>query len=400
MNIGFVILNILQGLLLSYLILSALYLFVFSLAGTMKYKRTIISSKAQRKFAIIIPGYKEDNVIVNVVTDALKQNYPKNLFDILVIADSFEEQTLEDLKKIDIKLLEINPERSSKAVALKAAFSFLPENYYDFALILDADNMMESDFLRKMNEAFNSSHNVFQAHRTAKNLNTPMSVLDAINEEVNNHIFRKGHRALKFSTPLIGSGMAFKYDLLKSLISESESIFEDKEIDYLLIKYDIYVDYLHDVILWDEKIQDINSFGKQRRRWIASQFQFFTKYFNLGIRSLFIKGDVKTFIKSMEIYLPPRLLLIFTTLIFSVLSIFINPLAIDLLWYSSFALTCITILLAIPKKYFSSKTLKAIFLLPKAFLVMAFSMITFKKAASKWVHTKHTGISGITDETE
>ncbi|MBT7828088.1 MAG: glycosyltransferase family 2 protein, partial [Bacteroidetes bacterium] len=129
MNIGFVILNILQGLLLSYLILSALYLFVFSLAGTMKYKRTIISSKAQRKFAIIIPGYKEDNVIVNVVTDALKQNYPKNLFDILVIADSFEEQTLEDLKKIDIKLLEINPERSSKAVALKAAFSFLPENY-------------------------------------------------------------------------------------------------------------------------------------------------------------------------------------------------------------------------------------------------------------------------------
>lgn len=52
-----------------------------------------------------------------------------------------------------------------------------------------------------------------QTHRIAKNMNNDMALLDAVSEEINNTIFRLGHAKLGLSAALIGSGMAFRYDL-------------------------------------------------------------------------------------------------------------------------------------------------------------------------------------------
>ncbi len=395
MNQLYIILEIIQYLLLAYLLGSASMLLVFSIAGLFNYEFISDQSDETRKFILIIPAYKEDNVILKVVRDALTQNYPKDYFDILVLADSFEQQTIEDLHKTGIKILEIKNENSSKALALKKGLEFLPEKSYDVALILDADNLMEKDFLMKMNQAFNSSFSVFQAHRKAINMNTPISILDAINEEVNNHLFRKGQRVLNLSTLLIGSGIAFKFDLLKSFVTDIESIFEDKDLDFLLLKNNIDIEYLEEVILWDEKIQDLRSFGTQRRRWIASQIHFFNKYMKLAFKLLFFKRDLKRFIKAIEIYLPPRLMLLSTTFIFSLLTLFINPPFIDLLWISSFFVSFFAIILAVPKEFYTLQTMKAILLIPLVFFIMLKSLLTFRKSASKWDHTKHTGINDI-----
>jgi cellulose synthase/poly-beta-1,6-N-acetylglucosamine synthase-like glycosyltransferase len=58
-----------------------------------------------------------------------------------------------------------------------------------------------------------------QGHRTAKNTNNSWAILDAISEEINNNIFRKGHRVLGLSSAIIGSGMAFRYNYFKALMS-------------------------------------------------------------------------------------------------------------------------------------------------------------------------------------
>ncbi|WP_431159455.1 hypothetical protein, partial [Winogradskyella poriferorum] len=70
------------------------------------------------------------------------------------------------------------------------------DDAYEYAIILDADNIRECHFLTKMNMAFQNGFRVVQGHRKAKNLNTPFAILDAASEEVNNHIYRRGHRAL------------------------------------------------------------------------------------------------------------------------------------------------------------------------------------------------------------
>ncbi|PKN14824.1 MAG: hypothetical protein CVU67_03650, partial [Deltaproteobacteria bacterium HGW-Deltaproteobacteria-24] len=72
------------------------------------------------------------------------------------------------------------------AKALNKAFEQL-SNDYDIAIILDADNLMEKDFLHQMNSAFSHNIKAVQGHRMAKNMNTPFAILDSVSEEINNH---------------------------------------------------------------------------------------------------------------------------------------------------------------------------------------------------------------------
>lgn len=123
-----------------------------------------------------------------------------------------------------------------------------------------------------MNDALDSGIQAVQAHRTAKNRDTDTAVLDAASEEVNNSIFRRGHVALGFSSALIGSGMAFDYKWFRENIACCTTSGEDKELEALLLRQGIYIDYLDDVRVLDEKVQGEGAYYNQRRRWIAAQF--------------------------------------------------------------------------------------------------------------------------------
>lgn len=206
--------NIIQVILLSLLGLATLYIFIFAVAGVFYKEKTTVKADRHRKFAVLIPGYKEDEVIVEVAKSALLQEYPMGLFDVVVIADSFQPETLAELSTLPVKLIEVSFDKSTKSKALNKGMATLTSNY-DIAVILDADNIMAPDYLMKINAAFSQGAFAVQGHRTAKNQNTSWAVLDAASEEINNHIFRKGHRVLGLSSAIIGSGMAFHYDFSK-----------------------------------------------------------------------------------------------------------------------------------------------------------------------------------------
>ena len=141
-----IIINTLQLILLIYLGLSSLYILIFGFAGIFSKKRKQKAPLIKRKFAVMIPGYKEDQIIMEVAEDAIKQNYPANLYDVIIIADSFNPKTIQSLKKLPLKVIEVSFESSTKAKALNKAMEELTDNY-DVALILDADNLMEPDFI-------------------------------------------------------------------------------------------------------------------------------------------------------------------------------------------------------------------------------------------------------------
>ena len=62
---------------------------------------------------------------------------------------------------------------------------------YDMIVIMDADNTTDPDFLSEINRAFQAGEKAIQAHRTAKNMNTDVAVLDATGLGVHG-----GHEAL------------------------------------------------------------------------------------------------------------------------------------------------------------------------------------------------------------
>ncbi len=389
-----VLFNLIQIVFLILLGLATLYILVFSIAGLF-YKQPSFKSKGElKKIAVLIPGYKEDEVIIEVANSALLQDYPSNHFDVIVIADSFLEETLFELKALPIKLIEVSFDKSTKSKALNKAMASLTENY-EIAVILDADNLMAKDFLTKINAAFEQGFIAVQGHRTAKNTNNSWAILDAVSEEINNHIFRKGHIALGLSSAIIGSGMAFKYDYFKSLMSTVTAVGGfDKEIELKMLKAGHRIIYLDDALVYDEKIQKADVFGNQRRRWLSAQLHYFRKDFLNALKDLFLKGNIDYFDKAIQFIQPPRILLLGGVIIFGglfVLSnyIFNNENLFSLSW-GIIAVACIlSFLFSIPKSFYNLKTLQALVSLPKGMFMMLLSLLKIKGANKKFIHTKH-----------
>ena len=137
------ILNIIQIVLLVLLGLATLYILIFSIASLFYKQQQYSDNGNMKRMAVLVPGYKEDEVIIEVATLALEQEYPTPLFDVVIIADSFKEKTLGALKKLPIKLIEVSFDKSTKSKALNKAMATLDKDY-DIAVVLDADNVMIS----------------------------------------------------------------------------------------------------------------------------------------------------------------------------------------------------------------------------------------------------------------
>jgi cellulose synthase/poly-beta-1,6-N-acetylglucosamine synthase-like glycosyltransferase len=384
-----------------YLAFASLYIFVFSFAGLFYKEDNKLQIDKIRKFAVLIPGYKEDAVIVNVAKQALNQDYPKDKYEIIVIADSFSEKTLTELRKLPIRVVVVDFEVSKKSKALNKCMSIIGDNY-DVAFILDADNIMNTNVLTKINAAFDNGFKAVQGHRTAKNLNSSFAMLDALSEEINNNIFRKGHRVLGLSSALIGSGLGIDYQLFKKTMATVDSVGEDKEIELKLLKKKYKIEYINSALIYDEKTSQSKVFVNQRRRWIAAQLGFFKSHFKDGLKNLFTKGNVDYFDKVVQMIQPPRILLagIISIITFFSGMILLPPLNFLQLyfipsfsyWLVLYLLTVIALIISIPIHLYNIQTFKAIFLLPKGFLLMLISLLKIKGANTKFLHTTHSHI--------
>ena len=390
-----IILNIIQVGLLIYLGLATIYIFVFSVAGLFYRQAPYSVNPVLNKIAVMIPGYKEDEVIVEVAKDALLQNYPRELFDIIIIADSFEPETIIRLRELPVKLIEVSFEKSTKSKALNKAMEELPGDY-GIAVILDADNIMERDFLTKINSSLESGFYIVQGHRTAKNMNTSMAVLDAASEEINNHIFRKGHRALGLSSAIIGSGMAFRYGFFKELMSNVKAIGGfDKEIELKVLKDRYKIGYLNDALVYDEKVQNAEVFHNQRRRWLSAQIKYSGQGLFSSFKELLMKGNIDYFDKALQALQPPRILLlgsvIFFTAVFVTLNLILHLNTLFICLWLILFLMCISVFIfSIPFSFYNASTMKALASLPGGMLLMLKSLIRTRGANKQFIHTKHT----------
>ena len=374
---------------------AALYILIFAVAGLFPIQKKKKILNRQRKFAVLIPGYKEDNVIVEVARRALEQSYEADLFDVVIIADSFQNITLEKLRRLPIRLIEVSFEKSTKSKALNKAMEVIGDDY-QVALILDADNVMEYDFIERINNAFNRGYKVVQGHRVAKNTNTSFAILDAISEEVNNHIFRKGHRVLGLSSALIGSGMAFDYHFFKKTMAEVNAVGGfDKELELKLLRERNTIEFLPRAVVYDEKVQKSAVFSNQRRRWLSAQFIYFRRFVLSGLKELVLKGNVDFADKVYQMISPPRILLLGGVGFFTGLYLVQDVMGYNwfqlapIYWYIAFSCTVIAFLFSIPRAFYSSGTIKAVAQLPRAFWIMLTSLFRLKGANKKFIHTQH-----------
>ena len=324
------------------------YFLVFAIAAQFSRHHDIPKAKRHNRFIVLIPAYRSDYVILQTVQSILGQTYPQRMFDVVVISDHEEELTNMHLKQQPITLLTPNFEKSTKAKSLQYAMLNLPEfKIYDIAVVLDADNIVEPDFLEQLNDAYESAGTkAIQVHRLSKNRDTASARLDSIFEEINNSIFRKGHTTLGLSATISGSGMAFDFSWFKTNIMFARTAGEDKELEAMLMLQHIYVDYFEEIHVFDEKTRNINQFNKQRGRWAATQFHSLLhniKYLPKAI----INREYDLIDKIIQWMLVPRTIMMGMVSIMSIILPFIY-FALVIKWWTIAAVALFVFALATP----------------------------------------------------
>lgn len=270
------ILYILDWLVFVPVALTTLYLFLFSLASLIKNSKPAKTAKRGNRFIVLIPAYRADGVILSTVNSILGQTYTQRNFDVVVISDHQSEITNFRLAQLPITLLTPNFDKSSKVKSIQYAILNLPQfKIYDTVVLLDAGNVVEPEFLQQVNDAYESAGTkAIQCHRLARNRDTTIARLDAIFEEINNSVFRRGHLTVGLSAALNSSGMVFDYQWFKQNIMKVRvTVGENKELESILVREGIYVEYFDDILVYDEKTRDINDFHVKRVRWILNQYR-------------------------------------------------------------------------------------------------------------------------------
>ena len=366
---------------------TSFYTFILSLAGRIGKKEASSGHISFHRVAILIPAFKEDGVILDVANSYNNLDYPSHQFDVFVISDSMKKETILQLKKI-VNVIEVSFEVSTKVKSLNKALSEIGDDY-DIVVINDADNIPESNFLKRISFQFSKGNKAIQGQRMAKNTNTPFAILDAISEMINNHIYRKGFNALRLSSGLIGSGMAFEIHLLKKLLLVNQAVGGfDKVLQLSIVERGIFIKYDEEAIVFDEKTESSGTFRKQRKRWLSSQLKYFFKSFKTSFAQLF-KGNLNYFnLAFLATIMQPRILVFAVLTFFCILSSIIRT---DFIWgwWMLFAIYISAMILSIPSYYYQKPFFLALIRIPVLILNLLLALFGVKNSDKAFIHTDH-----------
>ena len=316
----------------------------------------------RNRFAILIPAYKDDNYILSTVRSIMRQDYPVDCYEIVVIADHLHPDTILHLSQLPIILIQANFKNSSKTKALKAATTVLKEDNYDIAVILNADNITDTDFLNKINETFESGSTAIQSHRIRQERSTNISVIDAITDEINNTINRLGHSAVGLSASLNGSGMAFDYEWLNKNINKLSDNENEKSLESLLLKDGIFIDYLDNANIYATKVENSSKFYTQRKTWIISNYILFFKNLK-NLPGALLTGNMDFADRIIQWGTFPRSILLTISVCFCIILAYLDW-ALSIKWGILFLISLFSMALATPDYLVDQKFSKAMKALP------------------------------------
>ena len=203
------------------------------------------------------------------------------------------------------------------------------------------------------------------------------------------HSFRRMTETLGFSSALIGSGMAFDYKWFRENIACCTTSGEDKELEALLLRQGIYIDYLDDVRVLDEKVQGEGAYYNQRRRWIAAQFYALSS----AVRQLpgaILSGNTDYCDKLLQWCLPPRILLLGLVPLWAVVMTVCAPMG-SIKWWVAVLLLLLAMAMALPDEQADARLGHALRRMPVLFLLTLANLFRLRGTKDKFIHTEHTG---------
>lgn len=384
-NIIIMLLLVVYGL---YFLITALFLFK-------KRKKDSIVSDKYSHFTILIPARNEEEVIKDAIQSFKRQKYPKDNYEIVVVINNTTDNTLGVCNAEGVRCILCERKIKNKGDALKEAFDRLKKEKTDAYIIMDADNVVNDEFLGEMNKSLNEGTLVAKSSMDIKSKeNTWVSSSYAIYFFIQSILYSIPRNNIGASCAINGTGIMIKKEVIDKFGFNVRTITEDLEFMTLCALNNIKIKFVEGAICYAEHPSDFKVSMIQRRRWTKGIYEGFIIYFNSIIKNMIKRPNIEL-LDSLLIYSTPLILIL------SLISIFINFLIVPLPIYliiTSFSLLVSYISISLCALFVCAKSKKKIkdfltgiimfpiFLLSWQYLNI---IILFKKEVV-WDEIKHT----------
>lgn len=266
-------------------------------------------------YGICVSARNEANVIKNLLESINNQDYEKKKLKVFLIAHNCTDNTADIVREYTSSLGEngvethvfeySNPDEKTKGFALKHLFEKIKEDFgiecCDGYLIFDADNVLNSNYMTKMNDAFASGKKVVTSFRNSKNF-----FQNWISFQYGVHWMRtclienraKSYMS-KFSCRIQGTGFLFANEIVKDGWNYT-SLTEDRAFCTDLVVKNYEISYCDEAIFYDEQPYKLKVALRQRLRWSKGHLQSAVENEPKLIRNM-LKFD-KNFVRSYDCF--------------------------------------------------------------------------------------------------
>lgn len=245
-------------------------------------------AKTQHKFGIIIPARNEEEVIGDTVRKLFEQNYPRELYDVFVVAHNCTDKTAERAKEAGAIVFCCNdddPKHRRVSYALQYGFRKILAEYdnYDAFIRFDADNLMNDDFIARMNDAFDSGVKIAKCFENSKNIDQNVwAGVSGLYYIRDSRIACHVRSALHTDQMLTGAGMMVSADILRRHDGwKCMGVSEDAEFTLQAMLEGERTRYVPDAIVYEDQPSTLKDTVNRNKRMGNGLFKLF---FTHGLR--------------------------------------------------------------------------------------------------------------------
>ena len=271
---------------------------LFGIVGLF-FRRKYPKTDKINKFGAIIPARNEEKVVAGLIESIQKSNYPQDQLTIFVIAHNCTDRTAEVARAAGAVVYEYNnPAENTMGYAFKHLFSCIERDYgtqsFDGFLMFNADNILDKNYIAKMNDAFEyyDRESVITSYRNSKNYgHNLISGLYGMYFSVGCRLDSCGRTVLGCSTRVQGTGYLINSKVVKDGWPYV-TLTEDWEFTADQILYSNTIRYCDEAIFYDEQPTTMRIMWRQRVRWSRGHLLVFYARFREMFCALF-KKDTK-----------------------------------------------------------------------------------------------------------
>lgn len=249
---------------------------------------------AVKKIGVLIPAHNEELNIQRCVASLQACQSGPYEREIIVIADNCSDQTAALARAAGARVVErFDTSVRGKGAALHYTISLLAPEDHDAYIIVDADTIVDANFLEVMGNRFASGQEALQCTYLALNVEASPKIRLMNLALLSMNVLRPlGREVLGFSAGIMGNGFGLTKKLLTEVPYTANSITEDLEYHLNLITRGRRVRFVPETrVLADFPVSQEGT-DTQRARWEGGRFLLQRRFF-LPLLGKVLTGKVR-----------------------------------------------------------------------------------------------------------